>query len=241
MAICVRDIVRKGYKRAVGYISMVVFALAVYVILHEFFARNINAFTESILAAALGAIMIIACTAIMLRFQSRHETMREYSHELFGKKMEVYEEILKLLFAADDDNILTKEEIQEIENAIGLGCLFASDRLVGIFVQFVYQLKIYGVMYYRSMRGLQIQHFEEFVARERERDREDSVLTDEMADLPDDCPVMRYFVSLDDLIQGMRADLAVVEGDISKKIEKCVMVAYDEANLIADPNVIDPK
>ena len=51
--------------------------------------------------------------------------------------------------------------------------------------------------------------------------------------------LMSYFVSLDDLVQGIREDLSVVEGDVSDRLESFVQFAYDQYKLIKDPNIVD--
>ena len=48
-----------------------------------------------------------------------------------------------------------------------------------------------------------------------------------------------YFLSLDELIQGMRSDLAVVTGNIQSEVENFVLLKYDSKGIIASPNIVD--
>jgi len=46
-------------------------------------------------------------------------------------------------------------------------------------------------------------------------------------------------VSLDNIIQAMRIDLAVVEGDVRQEIEHFVRTPYDKHGLMSHPNRVD--
>ena len=48
-----------------------------------------------------------------------------------------------------------------------------------------------------------------------------------------------YFVTLDEMIQAMRDDLDVVEGDIAENVEHFVLTPFDARGMIKDPNVVD--
>ena len=50
---------------------------------------------------------------------------------------------------------------------------------------------------------------------------------------------LQDFVSLDDLVQAIRNDLSVVEGDVSNVLERFVNIQYDRFHMIKDPNTID--
>ena len=48
-----------------------------------------------------------------------------------------------------------------------------------------------------------------------------------------------FFVTLDNLVQGIRKDLQVVDGDIDQMIESFIKIEYDKFKLIKDPNPVD--
>jgi len=48
-----------------------------------------------------------------------------------------------------------------------------------------------------------------------------------------------YFVTLDQVIQAMRDDLNVVEGDIAENVEHFVLTPFDGRKMIKDPNRVD--
>jgi len=48
-----------------------------------------------------------------------------------------------------------------------------------------------------------------------------------------------YFVSLDNIIQLIREDLSVVEGDIEALIENFVQMPMDKFKLMKNPNIVD--
>lgn len=48
-----------------------------------------------------------------------------------------------------------------------------------------------------------------------------------------------YFVSLGEVIQGIRHDLAVVEGDIKHDLELFIRMEFDKYRLMSKPNVLD--
>ncbi len=143
----------------------------------------------------------------------------------------------------DDDNIIHRHEVIDVENKIGVACLVAHTNLVSLFSQFVYQLKIYGVVYIRSMSEEQKAHFADFVILEKSKENiHDSYLSRSKYKLKLQVKnnLDEYFVSLDDLIQGIRDDLAVVQGDVHKEIEHFICIPYNHSSLIQSPSLVDP-
>lgn len=49
----------------------------------------------------------------------------------------------------------------------------------------------------------------------------------------------KMFVTIDDLIQGIREDLNVVEGNIKESISKFVSIPIDKYSMKRNPNIID--
>jgi len=48
----------------------------------------------------------------------------------------------------------------------------------------------------------------------------------------------RYFVSLDELLQEMRKDLNVVQGDIQNEVEHFVRLEINQDKIISAPNIV---
>jgi len=113
-----------------------------------------------------------------------------------------------------------------------------------IFSQFVYQLKTYGVVYLRSMNEDQIEHFKQFVKEQQHKvNIHDSYLSRKKHKLALSVSedIESYFVSLNDLIQAIRDDLDVVQGDVHKEIEHFIRLPYDHESLVTSPNLVDPE
>lgn len=232
---------RKNLGDYIFIVLAIVFSFSAFMLLHEFFGRDINNFTIEILAAVLGSVIIVASMAIMLRLQAKQDKEREFSSTLFERKLQIYEKLLATIFEADDDNRISKSEVQNVENQIGVACLVANEDLVSIFAQFTYQFKIYGVLYFRSMTTDQREHFIQFIEHEITKDKFDSRLAFGKQYLrvdPQTNPEA-YFLSLDELIQGVRSDLAVVEGDIRRSVEHFVRFGYDQFRIMKTPNIVD--
>ena len=229
----------KKYSVFIIVISIIFFASA-YVMFQQFFGLGISSYTVEILAAVLGSTVTVTAMIAMLRIQRRQETEKEYSSKLFEKKLIIYERLLTLIFEMDDDNIISKEETDAVENQIGVTALVASSTLVALLSQFAYQLKVYGVIYKRSMKSDQRRHFADFVRDEISGDRENCFLAKEKTGNINE-PIT-YFVTLDEIVQGMREDLSVVEGAVQDRLEYFVALSYNQYGLVRNPSIVDsPK
>jgi hypothetical protein len=208
------------------------------------FAEGKAPIVAELVSAALGSVITVAALAALLRIQTRQEMKREFSARLFDRKLDIYQKLIEAIFSADDDNVISKDEVQDIENKVGVACLVAGDVMVSTCAQSLYQLKTYGVLYFRSMDDEQIANFEEFVQNEKRKpSAAASVLSNHKFSLK--IPVRgnsdKYFVALDDLVQVMRSDLAVVDGDVKREIEHFVRLPYDSHTLIRNPNRVDEE
>jgi hypothetical protein len=172
-------------------------------------------FAINVTISVLGSVITIALMLILLQFQMRSEQEKDFRGRLFERKLDLYREFLVLVFSLDDDNIITKDEIQDVENKVGELSLVASANLISTCATFVVQLKSYGVLYVRSMTQKQADHYVKHVG-------------------PIDT-----FLSLDQLVQAIRQDLSVVEGDVSETIERYVGIPFDRFRMVKDPNVVD--
>lgn len=213
-----------------------IFAIFAFLFLHLFFKQGVSDFTIEILAATLGASFTVAAMMVVMKIQSRHEREGEFEKRLFDKKITMYQTILELVFKMDDDNIIEKEEIEEVENKIGEAAMVASSNLVSVFSQFIVQLKMYGTLYPRSMTKKQIVHFVDYFNKHTEylaliyKDLEIPLKEDTFDE---------YFISLDNVVQSIREDLSVVEGDIQEMLEHFVEMPMDKFKLMKNPNIVD--
>jgi hypothetical protein len=171
--------------------------------------------------------------SIVIKIQSSQEKEKEFASHLFERKIAIYQELLQILFKADDDNILSDAEIQDIENKIGEAAIVAHARLVSCFSQFMMQLKIYGCLYPRSMSAGQRMHYiallqnASFLCQGKNRQK---IALENFDGL---------FVTLDDLLQGIREDLDVVEGNIKADVSRFVSMPIDSFGMKRNPNIID--
>ena len=238
----------KKYRKFYLCIIAVIGYFAVLALLRNLYNYNLSTLGSEILASVVGAMIIIVVTVLVVGFQNTREQEREHRNMLFDKKLEVYRDFLQTIFKADDDNILSDDEVQDIENKVGVMCLFANEKLVAQFSQFIYQLKTYGVLYFRSLEtDTRKKHFRDEVAAARKKKQRNSFLASGKYDLPkdtklsDDVALKKYFLSLDELVQGMRKDLGVVEGDIERNIDLFMNIPYNHAGTISSPNIIDER
>lgn len=206
-------------------------------IFHVFFHLKLSNFSYELMAAALGTAFTVAVMAIIMKWQYEEERKREYEVHVFKAKLKVYQELLELIFKMDDDGIIEKDEITAIENKVGEACLVASASLVSKLSQFLLQLKMYGRLYPRNMDEEQIRHFVSYFKENKERlalDKQSlklSTLSEQN--------FYEFFVTLDEVLQEMRKDLAVVEGDIREIVEHFVDMPFDKYGLVRNPNVVN--
>lgn len=203
------------------------------IFLEKIYNSNVSSLSQEIFSAVLASIFTVAAMTIVIKLQSRQEKEKEFASKLFEKKLMIYQELLMILFKADDDNILDDNEIQMIENKIGEASIVANSRLVSCFSQFMIQVKIYGCLYPRSMSEKQIEHFKDFIAKYGFISETKKKVNSDFNDFE------KMFVTIDDLIQGIREDLNVVEGNIKEYISKFVSIPIDKFSMKRNPNIID--
>lgn len=203
------------------------------IFLEKIYNSNVSSLSQEIFSAVLASIFTVAAMTIVIKLQSRQEKEKEFASKLFEKKLMIYQELLMILFKTDDDNILDDNEIQMIENKIGEASIVANSRLVSCFSQFMIQVKIYGCLYPRSMSEKQIEHFKDFIAKYGFISETKKKVNSDFNDFE------KMFVTIDDLIQGIREDLNVVEGNIKEYISKFVSIPIDKFSMKRNPNIID--
>ena len=115
--------------------------------------------------------------------------------------------------------------------------MVAGKELVGVLSQFMVQLKIYGVIFERSMDGAQRRHFIDFINANK-----DMGFEFKQHHLKNNSGMHHsaaYFVSIDDVVQAMREDLSVVEGDVENLLERFIEIKYNHYLMMKPPNVVD--
>ena len=181
---------------------------------------------------------------MLMRSQAKQEREKDFHNHIFEAKLEAFKKLLQLIFEMDDDHVITEMEIKGVENQAGIVCLIAGENLVSLLAQFMNQLKIYGRIYYRNMDDEQISTFitsnNDFLAqpsvahsyicpKKKHRHGVGRLIGEESAE--------SIFVSLDEVVQGMRDDLAVVEGNIEQMLAAFVLVPFDAHLIMRSPNV----
>lgn len=211
----------------------IVLCLVGIVFLDKIFSAEVSGLNQEIFSAVLASIFTVAAMSIVIKLQSRQEKEKEFASKLFERKIMIYQELLQILFQSDDDNILCDAEIQSIENKIGEASIVASAKLVSCFSQFMLQVKVYGCLYSRSMNGTQRAHYLSLLEK-------DSFLCEGKRRLKADLHNFdNLFVTIDDLLQGIREDLDVVEGNIKADVSRFVSMPIDKYKMKRNPNIID--
>ena len=213
--------------------SAIVLCLVGIIFLDKIFSSEVSGLNQEIFSAVLASIFTVAAMSIVIKLQSKQEREKEFASRLFECKINLYQELLQILFRADDDNILCDMEIQEIENKIGEVSIVASAKLVSCFSQFMMQVKVYGCLYPRSMNESQRKHFLELL-------KKDSFLCHAKSNVkPELSNFDNLFVIIDELLQAIREDLDVVEGNIKADVSRFVSIPIDKFKMKRNPNIID--
>ncbi len=229
-------------KASLAWVFVAIFLIVQYLFVGEIMvvAAEQSPLVFELFAAVMGSIVTVAAMAVMMKAQAKQDTQKEYSSRIFEKKLEIYQELLHLLFSIDDDNRIDFDEIHRVENQIGIACLVANTRLVSLFSQYMYQLKVYGVLYFRSMTSSQLENFRDFADEERKKPFELSKLaySKHVLTEPVENNEVSYFVSMDEFIQGIRDDLNIIEGNVMHDVEHFVRTPIDKHGLFTSPNIV---
>jgi len=221
-------------------VGAIVFCGFSFILLREFLDKDLSNFGGEIISAVLGTCFTVVTLTVLMRLQANQDQRKDFKSKLFDEKIKSYNGFIEYLFSACDDNLISKEEVMEIENKIGKISLVGGAKLVGLLSQFLVQLEIYGCIYPRSMSKKQRAHFAKFFSENIDyfsKDRREC-FTKGIKKLNDHFDTY-YFVSLDDIVQGIREDLNVVNGDIKDRISKFVELPIDPFKLMRNPNFVD--
>ena len=146
------------------------FFMLVFFVFHEIYKYKLDSLTMQLLGLSISAMVSILTMSTILASQTEQAKKKEFSTQLFIKKIALYENFLEAIFKSDDDNVITKDEISDIENLTGVAALVAGKELVAVLSQFMVQLKNYGVMYERSLNPKQREHFVEHMKESKAAD-----------------------------------------------------------------------
>lgn len=214
----------------------IVFAVSGFIFLHEYYSKEISDFSVEIMAAVIGTIFTVSAMAILMRMEAAQEKEKEFSKDIFTKKIQLYENLIIAIFEMDDNDKIEKDEVTDIENKIGIACLVAGENLVSVLSQFLIQLKLFGRISKEIMH--QDKYVEQFIAHfqenpdhladtkkalldKRNKKRKELVLENFEA----------FFISLDGLVQAVRDDLIQVEGDVKERVGYFVNTRLASVNL----------
>jgi hypothetical protein len=219
--------------------------IAVFLLLQYFFIGQIMDATAEdfpliyeLFAAVIGSVITVISMAMIMRNQIDRETNKEFASRIFEQKIIIYQDLLATVFSIDDDGVLDEEEIHALENQVGVACLVANKQLVSKLAQYMYQLKVYGVLYFRNLDKQQLEAFSNFIKEEKQKkSAQTSVLCDQKFNInvPVEGNEIQYFLSLDEFIQGLREDLALIDGDVSHDIEHFVRTPINPLDVYATP------
>ncbi len=118
-------------------VLVIALVVAVSVLMHVMFTTGISDLTVEILAAVLAVVLVVASVGVTIHFQNRSETEREYRVELFKHKVSMYEQLLVDIAAADDDDRIDAEEVENIRNLAIKSSLVSNMRLIQVLAEFV--------------------------------------------------------------------------------------------------------
>lgn len=214
----------------------IIFAVSGFIFLHEYYSKEISDFSVEIMAAVIGTIFTVSAMAILMRMEAAQEKEKEFSKDIFTKKIQLYENLIIAIFEMDDNDKIEKDEVTDIENKIGIACLVAGENLVSVLSQFLIQLKLFGRL------SKEIMHKDEFVEQFIDHFQENpDHLADTKKTLLDKKNKKRkelvaenfeyFFISLDGLVQAVRDDLIQVEGDVKERVGYFVNTRLASVNL----------
>jgi len=195
----VRSPVKFIEERTGIFVLTVIFLIVAFLFFHE----NLkNALAREVVIVVLGTVFTVGAMALILRIQYDEEQKKEYRAEVFRAKLNLYTQLLDMLFKLDDDRRITEDEIIELENRIGALSLVADDCLVRALIRFFLQLKVSNCIHYTDFlqKPEAVKELREFLDKNR------SLLKEEK------CPIeKKEFITIGDIVYLMRKDIEVVK------------------------------
>lgn len=193
------SIVKFIEERTGIFILSVIFLIVAFLFFHE----NLkNSLEREVIVVVLGTIFTVGAMILILRIQYEEEQKKEYRAEVFRAKLNLYTQLLDMLFKLDDDRQVTEDEIIALENKIGALSLVADKCLVRALIRFFLQLKISNCIHYTDFMENReaVENLRQFIRNNRELLKEE------------ECPVeKKEFVTIGDIVYLMRKDIEVVK------------------------------
>ena len=229
----------KLFTGKLSIILSIVFLTVVFLAVREICKYSADPLVMQLICVTISVVVSVVTMSTILGNQAEQEKKKEFSAHLFEQKIAIYEKFLDAIFRSDDDNVVTREEIAEIENITGVIALVADEELVRVLSIFMVQLKSYGVIYERSMTVSQRESFCIYI--EKNKNENDFIIKRHKLKSNQNTKgnTQDYFISIDDVVQAMRDDLSVVHGEVLHLVEKFIDIRYDQYGLIKNPNKVD--
>ena len=232
----------RWWRETIFLVLVIVLCVASGFMAHKFYELNLSNLTKEFISAAIGGILVLASITVTIHYQTVQETKKEFMTRLFEKKIDLYKEFLDAMFEVDDDGVIDREEICNLENLLGTLALISRESLVVLLSRFMIQLKLYGTLYFRSMTPKQINHFIEnfkdtkyplYISEEQLKDA-----GVELGKTSNEEIVRAVWLTPDNVVDEMRKDLDIVHGDVHGALEKFIKVPYDPYKLVKNPNSV---
>lgn len=218
-------------KRYIDFLLVslaILFCVGAYFLLDLFFEYKGADLSIEVLAAVLGAALTVIAMALLIGLQTRAETKKAFQALMYEKKLAIYQDLVDYIFKMDDDKVRTEEEVRELENRVGLACLVAEEHLIRVLGFFVWQLKIYGCIFFKRLAE---EHRQDYL-RQYNDIFKTQIPMNKLAD---------HFISIDEILKAIRTDLSLSVGlnnpfQQSRIVELFSSVTYNQQSHIRDPN-----
>lgn len=120
------------------------------VLLHVMFSADVSNLTIEILAAVVAVVMVVVSVAVTLHFQVEYEAEKEFKTEVFKEKLQKYYELLATFSKADDDDVISSDELNEMKNLARSVALIAHPDVVVTLSNFLENVERFQKFYIRE-------------------------------------------------------------------------------------------
>lgn len=134
---------------------IITFGACAFVFFRNFYASANSAYTQEILAAVLGGLIIAVVTAVLLKAQAKSEIEREVSVELFRRKADIYTGFIdRVIEMFADGHIDGTERRELLDWQVRISLLADEDASMSV-AALIAQSLISGKLYYKDLDGQQ--------------------------------------------------------------------------------------
>gem|GEM_PF-6518563 len=126
---------------------LLIFILTFFTSNYLFSATELGSYYQNFLSELIGTVMTVSITELLLKKQAESEEIKNQNIELFKKKAENYENIMRLIVKTLADKKIGEAEVYELKNAIYNFALFSSEKMINIL------LTVYKKPNYLRSRG----------------------------------------------------------------------------------------